>query len=234
MNIAPKIEIIDLALLIDKRILIVSDFHIGYEQHLHRKGILIPKFQLKDTILRLEKILNQTGSLDKIIINGDLKHEFHTITNQEWSDITKLVDFLRRKCKELIIIQGNHDKIIIPIAEKKKVTLIKEYREPGLLVTHGDIIPDKLETVIVIGHEHPAVSLRNEGRSERFKCFLKGHFKRKTLIVLPSFNLLTEGTDITKSKPFSPFLQRKISNFNVYIVGDDVYDFGKLRKLEES
>ena len=62
-------------------------------------------------------------------------------------------------------------------------------------------------------------------RFEKFKCFLKGKYKNKLLIVQPSFNLLTIGTDILKQRLQSPFL-KDIKDFEVFIVEDKIYDFG--------
>ncbi|MBT4804544.1 hypothetical protein HON71_00040, partial [Candidatus Woesearchaeota archaeon] len=46
MQISNNIEAIDLALWIkDKRILIVSDIHLGLEESMHLKGIMVPKQQ---------------------------------------------------------------------------------------------------------------------------------------------------------------------------------------------
>jgi len=71
-----EIQLIDLALFFPKKkILIISDLHLGYEEALNRKGVLIPRFQFKDTITRLKPIL-ETTKPETVIINGDLKHEF--------------------------------------------------------------------------------------------------------------------------------------------------------------
>jgi metallophosphoesterase superfamily enzyme len=74
---------------------------------------------------------------------------------------------------------------------------------------------------IIIGHEHPAVSIHEGVRTELFKCFLKGKFKGRILIVQPSFNLVTEGTDVLKEELLSPFLQQELSDFECFIVAED-------------
>jgi len=75
-----NIKIIDLCLLIDKT-LIISDIHIGYEEELNKKGILIPRLSFIEIGKRLEKIMKEVkGKIDTIIINGDIKHEFGTIS----------------------------------------------------------------------------------------------------------------------------------------------------------
>ena len=93
--------------------------------------------------------------------------------------------------------------------------------------------PDRLEKTIIIGHEHPAIVLKEGPRKEKYKCFIKGKFKRKNLIVMPSFNLVTEGTDVLLETRLSPFLQRDISSFECWIVADKVYYFGKLKGISD-
>ena len=233
-----NLKIVDLGLLIkDKRILIFSDFHIGYEEALNKQGILVPRFQFKDVIKRLGKIFSELKKtkLEKIIINGDLKHEFGRISEQEWRETLRLLDFLTNFCNEIILVKGNHDTIIGPIAEKKKVKIVEHFLVGNTLIIHGNKIPEKgllkKAKTIVIGHEHPAISLREDIRIEKFKCFLKGKYKRKKLIIMPSFCLATEGTDVLKEKLISPFLDHDLRNFEVFVVADKVYDFGKVKNL---
>jgi len=85
---------------------------------------------------------------------------------------------------------------------------------------------------VIIGHEHPAVSIYEDLRKETFKAFLYGSWNRKKLIVQPSLNPLMEGTDVKEGKLLSPFLKgKKLDNFEVWLVADKVYPFGKLKKL---
>ena len=231
MQIAPDMEIVDLALYLEKeKILIIADPHIGLEEALNKQGILMPKFQFKEMYAKLKKI-HDKKDIKKIIINGDLKHEFGTISEQEWRDTLKMLD-LCLKYAPVIIIKGNHDNIVGPIAKKRNVQILNSYKTENETITHGDkIIP--IETkYIIIGHEHPAVSITDGIRTERYKCFLKGSWKDHTLIVMPSFNLITEGTDIKSESLLSPFLQGSLDNFEVYAVEDKIYNFGKLKNLK--
>jgi len=257
-NILPSLQIIDLALYHKiENILIIGDIHIGYEEALNKQGLLIPRFQFKEIILRLEKIFEALKKkVKKIIINGDIKHEFGTISDQEWRHTLRLLDSLAKHCDEIILIKGNHDTILGPIARKRKVKIMEQFIicersellgskrktkkqrkknfEKNILIIHGHKIPKKIPNnikTIIIGHEHPAVSLREGPRAELFKCFLKGKWKKSKLIVIPSFNLITEGTDIAKEELLSPFLQQNLNNFEVYIVADKIYKFGKLKNI---
>lgn len=231
MEIVPGVEIRDLSLYLKReKVLVLSDFHIGLEEALNKQGYLMPRFQFDDIIKRLKKILDGL-ELKKIVILGDLKHEFGTISETEWRQTLQLLDFLTAYCNDIILIKGNHDTIIGPIAAKRNVKLRKFLRLGDFFLSHGDVLKSADAKVMIIGHEHPAVGLKNGPRVEVYKCFLKGKFNGKTLIVVPSFNLVTEGTDVLKDETLSPFLSKNISSFEVFIVSDEVYYFGRLKNL---
>ncbi len=234
MQIAEGISTIDLALYLKKQnIIILSDLHIGYEEALNKQGILIPRFHFSDMMQKAKKIF-EGRKFKKIVINGDLKHEFGQISRQEWTDTLKFLDLCSQHSEEIVLIKGNHDTILGPIAEKKNLKLKNYEIIDDILIMHGDILPDfdiKSFRILIIGHEHPAISLRESFHTETFKCFLKGRFRKKILIVMPSFNLVTEGTDILKEQLLSPFLKGDISNFEVFIVGKETYFFGKVKNL---
>ncbi len=236
MRINKETRIIDLALYLEKhKTLVISDVHLGFEEALNKSGMLIPRFQYKITIERLEKILKGLKP-DKIIITGDLKHEFGEISHTEWKDTLNFLDFLSKHCKKIVLIKGNHDILLGPIAKKKNIEIVDNFVLSDIIILHGNKIPETIEfskaKTVIIGHEHPAISISNEIRTETYKCFLVGKFKNKKLIVLPSFNLLVEGTNILKEEILSPFLQPDLSNFEVYVVSDKVYKFGNVKEVK--
>ncbi|MBI2673501.1 metallophosphoesterase [Candidatus Woesearchaeota archaeon] len=236
MIISNGIRIIDLALYLEKhKTLVISDVHLGFEEALNKKGMFIPRFQYKITIERLEKILKGL-KLDNIIITGDLKHEFGEISHTEWRDTLNFLDFLSKHCKKIVLIKGNHDILLGPIAKKKNIEIVDSFFLDNTIILHGDKIPETIEfskaKTVIIGHEHPAISISSEVRTETYKCFLVGKFKNKKLIVLPSFNLLVEGTNILKERILSPFLQSDLSNFEVYVIGDKIYRFGSVKEVK--
>ena len=235
MKIHECIEIIDLALyLIKEKTLIISDLHIGIEESLNKQGVLIPRFQFNDFLNKL-KLIFEKVNVERIVFNGDLKHEFGEISRQEWNNILKLFDFL--KDKEIIIIKGNHDPILKPIAEKRNMKLVESYNLNNISILHGDKILINLGKTLIIGHEHLAVSLKKGARTEKYSCFLKGKWKNKLLIVMPSFNLLTYGSDILKENLLSPFLTN-IENFEVFVIEPNevklskVLYFGRIKDIK--
>jgi uncharacterized protein len=260
MELFKRIHAIDLSLLIDD-CLIISDVHIGFEEALNKQGMLVPRDHFPQLIKRMEKILSQvqdvlgngaksnkrTGietkrnqtnkKLKNIIINGDLKHEFGRISEQEWRHTLKFLDFLGKHCEKVILVEGNHDTILGPIAQKRNLEVYDfvQIRGGEILLCHGDKLPPQelLEKskLIVIGHEHPSIALRQGPRVEKYKCFFVGSYRKKKLIVLPSLNLLTEGSALMHEETLSPFLKQRMDDFNVYIVEDKVYAFGKMKKV---
>lgn len=238
-----SIFIADLALYLDNyKTMIIADPHIGFEESLNKQGIFVPRFHFNDLIKRLEKIFaelkKENKILESIIINGDLKHEFGSISEQEWRHSLKLIDFLSQHAKKIIIAKGNHDKILEPITKRKNLEIKDEIILKDILIAHGNIIPKSINKnkdikTIIIGHEHPAISIRENAKSEIFKCFLLGKWKNKILIAQPSLNLVAEGTDISREKMISPFLKEtNLSNFEFFIIADKVYGFGKIKNLK--
>lgn len=249
MKLTKDIELIDLAVYLPKhKTIILGDTHIGYEQDLINKGLLVPKTYFKDMMRRIKDIFVKV-EVETVIFNGDIKHEFGIISEQEWRDTLELWNFLEKNSKKIILIKGNHDKTLGPLAKKKDLQVKDYIIIDDIFITHGHEIhkiPKEIKTII-IAHEHPAIELEETGRREKFKCFLAGSlkleisnscessirkkYKKFKLIVQPSLFLLTEGTDILRENLLSPYL-KNINNFEVYIVGDKIYNFGKLKNLK--
>ena len=240
MKILPGIEIIGKTLWIKKKkILIIADLHLGYEEALNKQGILVPRTIFKEMKEEIKKLLKLKPQL--IIINGDLKHEFGHISRQEWEETLEILDLLKgegkeKEKREVILIKGNHDTLLKHIALKKKIVIKDFYCFDDICVLHGHkiFLEKKIHDakIFIIGHEHPAVSIREGVKQELYKCFLLGSWKKKKLIVMPSFFSVFEGSDVKKERLLSPYLnEKKIRNFEVFIIGDKVYKFGKLKAI---
>jgi len=85
---------------------------------------------------------------------------------------------------------------------------------------------------------HPAITLNDSYKKEKFKCFLHGKYKKKEVYIIPSFVPLVFGydfMDINKlEKGFSFIDNSDLKNFDVVIYNkrDNIeYNFGKLKRL---
>jgi len=240
MEIIKGIEIVGKALWIKKeKILVLADLHIGYEEALNKQGMLVPRVQFEETIKELNEVLDEVKKKFKtkpltIVINGDLKHEFGEISEQEWRETLKVLGLLMKNCNSVVLVKGNHDTILEPIAKKKKLKIIDYYFVNGICILHSNKVflePITKANILIIAHDHPAVTLREGAKRETYKCFLYGSWKNKKLIVMPSFLPIVEGADVRNGKILSPFLKQNLDYFDVYIIGDKVYKFGKLKTL---
>ena len=245
VEVSKNIFLVDLGVYLRKfRVLIIADLHIGLEEALNKEGVLIPRFQLEDLINRMRILLELLKSkgfeVERVIINGDLKHEFGTISSQEWKDTLKFLSFLEEEVGEVVIVKGNHDTILGPIASKKNVKVVDYLVFDDILIIHGhkvlNVAYDKNIKIIIIAHEHPAVGISDGLRTELFKAFLFGSWHRKKLIVMPSFCLVNEGSNILREETLSPFLKEtSINKFKVFVVGDKkLLYFGSVENLLRS
>jgi len=236
-------RIVDLALQIAQN-LIIADLHLGYEDALVHEGVLIPKFQYKKITNRLEKIFDAANSyckVKRVIINGDLKHEFGRKSRQEYEEIPRFINFLKNYAEDIVLIRGNHDNFVSVTAENLNVRFCENFALKNFFITHGDKIPKNFDDLakdktIIIAHEHPCVGLRTLERTEKMKCFLKGKFKNNNLIVMPAFSFISEGTDILQGNLLSPFLNTNsndnLKNFEVIGVENfEYFYFGSVGDL---
>lgn len=260
VSLAPGLELVDLALFLPRmRALAIADIHLGIEDALRAEGVLVPRQHLAHVQHRLERIFKElhiapSEPLQKIIINGDLRHQFGPLSRVEHKESREFLRWLAQWTEHIVLIEGNHDGSLQQFANER-ITVTKSYSEGGCWFVHGDLTPwppsrrGKWEdsppslgegtgerSWLVIGHEHPAVGLRDPitQRTEVYKCFLVGKFAKKNLLVLPSFNQLVRGSDLLKEQPLSPFVQQSdLEDFSVYVVSDDgsLYEFGPLRRL---
>ncbi len=220
------------------RALIIADLHLGIEEMFNRQGVMLPRFNFAEIKKHLEEKVFPGTKPELIVINGDLKHEFGIVSEQEWSEAIDMLRFLQKHCKKLMLVRGNHDTILGPIAKWEGMSIEND----GVLlpkslafVTHGQKMPKGKEfekaKVVVIGHDHPAITIRDKYKEEQFKCFLVGKFKGKNLIAMPSMSAASIGSDV-KEKLLSPFLHQSLGKFRVFVSSDKTYDFGPLEGLD--
>ncbi|MBI4043335.1 MAG: metallophosphoesterase [Candidatus Diapherotrites archaeon] len=237
----PEVSILDLCLHVrNPDTLVLSDVQLGYEETLNRQGIFLPRFNYKAIEKRLnERVFSVQDHFSTILVNGDLKHSFGKASDQEWGEVLDLIDLLKSHADTVVLVKGNHDLALQPLAKFKNVAL----EDPGhylalqkTFICHGHAIPETREFMeaktLVIGHDHPAVQLRDGVKNETYKAFLLGKWKDKNLIVMPSFNFLHAGTNILREEFLSPFLKENpLGEFSVWLVEDQAYYFGRVKDL---
>ncbi|HDM66843.1 MAG TPA: metallophosphoesterase [Thermoplasmatales archaeon] len=222
--------------------LVISDLHLGYEVLSSEHGLSIPKIQFKKSMEIINHVLKKQHA-DRLIIVGDLKHEFSETSYHEYKEVSNFLEHVKRFFKEIILVRGNHDTFITRITRRYDVEVYDELEIGDYLFIHGhkDKSIDSIKHTVILGHEHPSIALYTEiGVKEKIKCFLYNTYKGKRIIVLPAFSYLAPGSDINlipREELLSPILRSiDIDDMRVLGIseGDRFLEFpsiGRLRKL---
>jgi putative SbcD/Mre11-related phosphoesterase len=147
----------------NRRALVISDLHLGWERILIQKGVHIPSQtpKIKNNLLNLIKKTKPT----QLILLGDIKDAITKVTIDEWKDIPEFFEELQKKVPDIKVILGNHDGNIEPLLpESVKIVPSTGTNFGKIGLFHGHAWPDLklLECKsLVIGHVHPTVAIRD-------------------------------------------------------------------------
>lgn len=183
--------------------IVATDLHLGIEDQYEREGIHIPKTFLNDIINSIIYPARYVGA-KKVILLGDVKHEFGRPEEAEWYASKKLIKEIQKSIGKVEIVRGNHDNYIISILKELSVPLHQPSMKVGeFLLTHGhQDITGELGRKIIIGHEHPSVSIKDDlGIRHRYKAFISTRIGRREIFIMPSASLITIGTDMNLVNP---------------------------------
>jgi hypothetical protein len=244
IEIFPKIKAIDKALYFeDLKLLVISDLQIGQETYFATKGLFVPQFQTKQMIDSLIKLLKETKA-ERLLINGDFKHDFSLAAIQEWNDISYFIVEVYKYVKSIIVIKGNHDNYLQNILTKYKIRIVEEALIDNYLFIHGHAYPKtniEKYNILIIGHEQPGVVLRDGFEKFKLPCFLYGTtLDNKNIVVLPSFSPLSANSEINLQEQkdlLSPILKKLVDFENLKVIAIDkelgLLKLPEIKKLKE-
>ncbi|MCY0859490.1 MAG: metallophosphoesterase [Sulfolobaceae archaeon] len=234
----------DLPVIYIKKInaIVMSDIHIGYEEDMARKGIFIPKIQLK-RFLNIYKRAIEAFHTNKVILNGDVKHIFETLGRQEREELNEMFKELKEDGIDVKLVKGNHDNFISKVTSKfDNIELVNEIRDDNLIIIHGhqEIVPEE-NKLYIIGHEHPRISIRDKlGFSRKFQSFLLVPLRNNSqVLVLPSVGTYQAGNDV--SLIHSNYMSTLMRDFSILeeakpfiiIEGQGIMEFPQLKHLKD-
>jgi uncharacterized protein len=218
------------------KILVIGDLHLGYEAALRITGVSVHKRLFEEIYRKLDKILYENKKFDLVIFLGDIKHSFGNVLYDERKEAEEIIQLLKKYTKKIIIVRGNHDTLLKYTINNKNIKIVDYFIYKEIIFLHGnkdcDKMWDRKIKTVVLGHYHTAITLKDKIKSEKYKCFLRGKYRNKTFIFVPSIIEYNAGKDI---KNFSEKIPWKINfdNFEVIIIGEDNqnYNFGKLKEI---
>jgi putative SbcD/Mre11-related phosphoesterase len=226
--------------------LVVADLHIGKEEELRQAGFTLPSQARKmaeDLVSMLEEV-----RLKRLVILGDLKHQFPKSTGTERRDVPRFFDLLEGTVSEVHLVMGNHDGNISYILPRW-VSLhgAEGFRIDDVGYVHGHAwpAPEVMEArTLLMGHNHPTILFPDRlGFRNMERCWVRAPFVGEDrrysrlpeeLIVLPAFNEFSGGTTMneTGSRLLGPILNSGLVGMRearVYLL-DGLY-LGKLKDM---
>lgn len=200
-----------------RRVLAVADLHLGIESDLARHGLHF-RSRSRDRLERLVACIKDADP-DLLLILGDLKHGVPFTSRQEFREIPEILERLR-SLVPVRIVPGNHDTGIERFFESGEILPKEGALVDGTGYVHGHMYPDPslAGRLIIAGHHHPLVSLRDEvGCAMRSPVYLfapvdeqclgfpPGDREPTRILFMPAFNELS-GYDLVRTvrDPFSP------------------------------
>jgi putative SbcD/Mre11-related phosphoesterase len=216
----------------EERTVVVADLHIGYESALEAEGIHIPRIQTKTVISSLSKLLDRYEP-DRLVILGDLKHEFSRNLGQEMKDVRAVLDSVSDRT-DIVLVKGNHDNYIESIVSRIQVPVVNQYKAAGITFVHGH--QPCVERPLIMGHEHPSIKIVDRvGAYLKLPCHV--WLRQERILVLPAYSPLASGTDITgvdAGDYLSPILKGcDVRSADIFACSDiGLIPLGKLASLE--
>jgi len=218
--------------------IVAADLHLGLEDKLESEGISIPRTFLPEIIRSVTEPAKKMGA-SKVVFLGDVKHEFGEPVEAEWYSVKKVIRQCVKEIGRVEVVRGNHDNYIVTILKELGVPLHQSSLDVGgYTLIHGHLMPLHEYRNLIIGHEHPAVNIKDDfGVRHRFKAFITLAKGSRKIIVLPSVSPITVGTDVNSTPPsefLSPILQRlDLSDSIPYLLDQwvAVKRFPKLKEL---
>ncbi len=192
-----------------ERALIVADLHLEKGSAHASRGVLLPPYDTRQTLLRLAEAIDRYEP-ETVIALGDSLHDCGAADRicDDDIDILKIMQEDRR----WIWLNGNHDPVVADIfggecAHELVCEGIKLRHEPQ---------PGRI-THEIAGHLHPAARVSIYGTALRRPCFVSNGLR----LIMPAFGTFTGGLNVLDDA-FQPLFND--DGLAVWVLGsEDLY-----------
>ncbi len=189
-----------------KRVLIVADLHFEKSSSLAARGALLPPYDTKATLERLNRLLRLYRP-NKVIALGDSFHDKDAAARLAKDDRAKIEAMAREA--SFIWIMGNHD----ATPHGLPGVCVAQYREGPFTFRHeaaATLGPRELE---ISGHFHPKASIDARAKRVSRPCFVTDASR----LMLPAFGAYAGGLDVR-----DPAIARLFPRgLRVFLLGQD-------------
>ena len=220
-------------LLDDGPTVVLGDLHLGYEKALEEDGMFLPRINTESIREELNRIICKYSPA-RIVLLGDIKHDFKRTRYESRDEVRKIIDLLMNAA-EVIVVKGNHDNFLQNILQDTGLMAVDYVDLCGFRMEHGHV--DSGKRPVIIGHEHPSVKIAGAlSGGVKVQCFL--YLKKEGILVIPPFSPLSSGTDLTLAGPesfMSPACKdADVLDAEVYGVTElGILPLGRLRDIED-
>jgi len=246
LKVSPVQHHAALRILDDEVALCVADLHIGLEDELGSKGIVIPS-----QTERMEKeLLELSSGSERLVLLGDVKHQVPGISEQEHSELPRFFNALGHSFKNIDVVKGNHDVGL----ENVHFHGVHIHPATGFSLgevgfVHGHVWPSPevmAKRTLVMAHNHPAILFRDGvGNIMTERCWVRCKFKEEAFsryaelpeeaIMVPSLNPMLQGSpiNIEGGKLLGPLFSKSMIDLDeaqVYLL--DGIHLGKVKSLK--
>jgi len=188
----------------DVRTLLVADLHLEKGSSLARRGVHLPPYDTRQSLLQLGAVMAATGA-ERLILLGDSFHDEGARGRIDAADLALLRSLAA--AADTLWIAGNHDPS--PPADIGG-RVVEEIMLGGISLRHQPRALRDGECEIA-GHLHPAAAVTARGLSIRRRCFIADSRR----LIMPAFGSYTGSLSVR-----SPAFEGLFGDFHVWMIGD--------------
>lgn len=183
--------------------LLVADLHLEKGTSLARRGVHLPPYDTRESLLQLRAAIAEARP-ERLIFLGDSFHDGGARERIDAADLALLRSFA--SAAETVWITGNHDPA--PPADIGG-TIVEEMTLGSVTLRHQPkaLAPGESE---VSGHLHPAAAVHARGHRIRCRCFIADERR----LIMPAFGSYTGALSV-RSDAFSGLF----GDFHVWMIG---------------
>src|SRR5690554_203383 len=169
--------------LVQYKILVIADMHLGKLLHFRKKGIFVPAIAVNEDLEIMQKLIEEYNPKEVIFL-GDL---FHSEKNSECDCFLKTIALF--PLIKFTLTKGNHDIIPEEFFNNAQVEIVKErIFENKIVLRHQLPKNPEPDTFYIIGHFHPGYVIHRKARQTfRLPCF----YQYGNVLILPAFGKFT-------------------------------------------
>ncbi|HYD31537.1 MAG TPA: ligase-associated DNA damage response endonuclease PdeM [Azospirillaceae bacterium] len=188
----------------EQSLVVVADLHLEKGSAFAARGRMLPPYDTRATLDRLETALKRLGPA-RVICLGDSTHDVHATERMAKSDHARLA--VLTAAHDWVWVAGNHD----PTPPADWGGRVEVEVALGPLVFRHEAQAGAMGEVS--GHYHPVAAVRAAARRVRARCFV-GDGQR---LILPAFGAYTGGLNV-----LDPAMTRLLGrDFHAYLLGEE-------------